>query len=103
MSIRRRLQRMERLARITARCSCAPGDGVDVEFAYRRDPNGSDAPTDAPRPRACPRCRKQRRLMSVAFVYERRAFPHEHHIASSKPGRETRGTWPDRYVRAQEA
>jgi len=91
VSIQRRLQRMERLARISARCSCAPGDGVDVEFTYRRDPDGSEAPSEPPLPRACPRCRKQRRLMQVAFVYERRAFPHAHHIASSKPVRETRG------------
>lgn len=91
MSIQRRLQRMEKLARITARCSCAPGDGVDVEFAYRRDTDGSDAPSEPPSPRACPRCRKARRLMHVAFVYERRAFPHHHGTADPTLGRGTRG------------
>ncbi len=91
MSIQRRLQRMEKLARITARCSCTPGDGVDVEFTYRRGPDGSDPPAEPPSSRACPRCRKARRLMCVAFVYEQRPFPHSRVSTDPKPGRGSRG------------
>lgn len=91
MSIQRRLQRMKRLARITARCSCAPGDGVDVEFTYRRDRHDGDEPTESPPPpRTCPRCRKARRMMNVVFVYERKPLSHVQRSSDSAQGRGNR-------------